>query len=390
MRHLVRLSLLAALLALAACGGGNPPAGLDSGTPNPADGSVAAGDTGTSSPADAGSQAGDTGTQPSGDAGTATSPDTGLDPNQLSRCYSRASFGPSSLTSGPAYLVDSDGYEYTVNERSDSPYEQMLSVALWPHSSSTLLKGTFNLAAEPFDYSACERCVLVIAGKSQTDQKHYLAQQGSLTVTEVSATKMAASLSNVRLAQVTIDENTLATSLVPGGCTLEIPALSFTYGGAVVDPRIAQCYLPETFASDAFSDYVYDYEANEYGWFYRAIDMPDSAGIPNLTLFVEVHKLGTGTFSLAGAQTNCPSCYHFVIIEAQTVSGDMKTYVSSGGNLVLTEMSDTVMAGRLENVTLVETVITTDTTGHSTYTPVPGGCTTTIPSLAFDSRNVSP
>jgi hypothetical protein len=226
--------------------------------------------------------------------------------------------------------------------------------------------------------------VLVIAGKS-LPTRSTTWRQGTLAVSAVDATKIAGTLTDVRLAQVTIDEQTLATSLVPGGCTLEIPTLAFTYGGGTVDPRIAQCYLPETFGADAFADYVYDYEANASGWFYRAIDLPDAPGIPNLTLFVEVYEEGTGTFALAGAETNCPSCMHFVIIEAQAVSGSKKTYVSSGGSLVLSELSSTAMAGRLEDVTLVETTIS-----GSTFTPVAGGCTTSIPSLAFDSRNATP
>ena len=71
----------------------------------------------------------------------------------------------------PTDLVDQDGYEYMVNERADAPYAQMLSVALWPLSASTPIKGTFDLSKEPFDYSKCEHCVLVIASTSATDQK---------------------------------------------------------------------------------------------------------------------------------------------------------------------------------------------------------------------------
>ncbi|HEY3449044.1 MAG TPA: hypothetical protein VGK67_21965 [Myxococcales bacterium] len=393
MRHLARTTALAALLLVAACGG-NPPGAADSGTAGSADGSqagspdgsVVAGDTGLPNPADAGEPpAGDTGPSTAEDAGTSASADAGADPNQLEHCYSRASFGSNTFTTDPNYVVDQDGYEYTVNEKADAPYAQMLSVALWPLSASTPLKGTFDLAQEPFDYSKCERCVLVIAGKTATDQKHYLAQQGTLAVSEVTAGTIAGTLANVRLAQVNIDETTLATSLVPGGCTLEIPVLSFSHGGGPVDPRIEKCFLPETFGSDAFADFVYDYEVNDSGWFYRAMDLPDAAGIPNLTLFVEVYREGTGSFPLAGAETNCPSCYHFVIVEAQAPSGVVKTYVSSGGTLVLTEMSATAMVGRLENVTLVETVL-----NGSTYTPVSGGCSTSIPSLAFDSKNATP
>lgn len=383
---------LAALLLAASCGGLQPgPADSgSSGAPDASqggadDGSTAAADTGAAQPGDASLGAGDAGASTQPDGGAPYPTDAGASPDQLQRCYARASFGAGSFASDPAYLVDQDGWEYTANERGDSPYEQLLSVALWPLSGSTPVEGSFDLSKEPFDYSTCERCVLVVAGRSETDQKHYLAQRGTLTTTEVTSSRIAGTLAGVTLAQVTIDESTLATRLVPGGCTLEIPSLSFSYGGGAVDPRVARCFLPETFGADAFSDYVYDYEANASGWFYRALDLPDSPGIPNLTLFVEVYAEGTGAFPLAGAEVNCPTCYHFVIIEAVATSGAKKAYVSSGGTLTLTELSATAMVGSLKDVTLVETVIS-----GSAYTPVANGCTTAIPALAFDSRNATP
>ena len=58
----------------------------------------------------------------------------------------------------------------------------------------------------------------------------------------------------------------------------------------------------------------------------------------------------------------------------------MKTYVSASGTLSLTELSNTAMVGRLENVRLVETVIS-----GSSFTPVQNGCSTLIESLEFSS-----
>ncbi|MBI5544486.1 MAG: hypothetical protein HY901_11385 [Deltaproteobacteria bacterium] len=73
---------------------------------------------------------------------------------------------------------------------------------------------------------------------------------------------------------------------------------------------------------------------------------------------------------------------HFVIIEAQMPSGAQKTYVSASGTLVLSELSDEAMVGRIENVELVETVIS-----GSQFTPVSGGCSTLIPTLEVSSRD---
>jgi hypothetical protein len=167
-------------------------------------------------------------------------------PEQLERCYAPAAFGADSFTSEPALLVDEDGYEYLANHEVDAPFAQTLSVALWPLSASTAIEGTFDLSQEPFSYASCERCVLVIAGRSAEDQKYYLAREGTLSITEVGARRIAGSLANVRLAEVVIDERTLATSLVGGGCELEIPSLSFEYGepDEPLDPHVEQCFLP--------------------------------------------------------------------------------------------------------------------------------------------------
>ncbi len=301
---------------------------------------------------------------------------------QLQRCYSQAGFASNAFASESSYLVDEDGYEYQANHKLDTPYAQSISVAIYPASASTQLVGTFDLAAEPFDYSKCERCVLVTAARTATDQKRYLAKSGTLTTTEVTNQKITGSLKDVRLLEVDIDEKTLATKLVQGGCELSLPALSFKYAPAVVDPRIAQCFLPDSFAPTQFVDFIYEYTVNASGWFYRAMELPAAAGIPALTLFIEVYETGTGTFPLAGAETNCKTCMHMVLIEAQATSGKIKKYVSSGGNLVLTQFSDSLMVGRLENVTLVETTVQ-----GSIFTPVPGGCSTRIDALEFDSRN---
>jgi hypothetical protein len=309
-----------------------------------------------------------------------------VDPNQLDRCWAPASFSSTAFDSSPTYTVDQDGYEYTANHVADAPYAQMLSVAVWPLSASTRLTGTFDLAAEPFTYAECEHCVLVIAGKSSSQQKHYLAKEGTLSITALSATHVAGSLSGVKLIEVTINESTFATSPVQGGCSIEIPTLAFDYTRSEdpLDPHVEQCFVPETYGSDQFRDFIYDYEANDAGWFYRAIEMPDTSSSPNVTLFIEAYAAGTGSFPLAGCEVDSPSCKHMVVLEAQVRSGEMKTYVSSGGTLVLTEQSDTAMVGRLENVTLVETVIS-----NGVFTPVSGGCSTSIPALSFSSRDAT-
>lgn len=401
------LTLLALFcLGLAGCGATTTPSDDAGATSDPADAATpasdasSAADTGSANPSpdaatagpDAG-QATDAGACPTGQTpcGTAccasgetcnAATSTCTAQNQLQRCYAQASFPGTAFASKTRYLVDEEGYEYEANHEVDTPYAQSISVAIYPASASTHLVGTFDLAAEPFDYGKCERCVLVTASRTETDQKRYLAKAGTLTTTEVTNQKITGSLKDVKLVEVQIDDKTFATKLVPGGCELSLPALSFKYAPAVVDPRITQCFLPESFAPTQFVDFIQEYTVNDSGWFYRAMELPAAPGIPALELFIEVYEEGTGTFGLAGAETNCATCMHMVIIEAKATSGKVKSYVSSGGNLVLTQFSDTLMVGRLENVTLVETNIQ-----DSTFTPVPGGCSTRIDSLAFDSRN---
>ncbi|MGI5863638.1 MAG: hypothetical protein ACOX6T_16495 [Myxococcales bacterium] len=307
-------------------------------------------------------------------------------PDQLERCYAPAAFGADAFASEPGLIVDEDGFEYVANHEVDAPFAQMLSIGLWPLSESTELEGTFDLSQEPLSYASCEHCVLVIAGRSAEDQKYYLARAGTLNITELGARRIAGSLANVQLAEVVIDEDTLATSLVEGGCELDIPSLSFEYGELEepLDPHVERCFLPESFGPEQFRDFIYEHTANSSGYFYRAIELPAMPNTPYLELFVEVYREGTGSFSLAGAETNCASCYHFVIIDATARSGAKKTYVSSSGTLHLTELSDSGMVGRLENVRLVETEIS-----GSTFTPVPNGCSTRIDSLEFSSYDAT-
>lgn len=388
MTRFPRLAALA-LALLTACGT-NPPGAPDSGSEPPDAGDGAGPDAAvTGADAAAGCAADTTACGTAcclqGETCVAATSTCQASAAQMQRCYAPASFPATAFASEPSYLVDADGYEYQANDLTDATYRQSISVALWPLSAATPLVGAFDLSKEPFDYSKCERCVLITAGKSATDQKRYLASKGTLTITEVGAKKIVGKLEGLELVEAAIDENTLATTRVSGGCSLTIPVLEFSYAEPAVDDRITRCFLPESFASEQFRDFVYPYEANEDGYFYRAIESPSAAGVPNLTLFVEVYADGTGTFPLAGAETNCAACFHFVLIEAQAPSGAKKTYVSSAGSLVLTELSPTAMVGKLDNVTLVETTIS-----GSTFTPVAGGCSTSIPSLDFSSRDATP
>ena len=308
-------------------------------------------------------------------------------PDQLPRCYSPASLPANGFASDEALVVDEDGYEYLANHKVDATYAQMLSIGLWPLSETTQLKGSFDLSQEPLSYARCERCVLVIAGKSETDQKHYLASGGTLKVTELSDTKIAGSLTNVRLVEVTINESTLATARVEGGCEIEIPSLAFSYEEPTepIDPHVEECLVPESYGPTQF-DYVWGYESNSNGYFYMASELPAAIGLPMVTLNVEAFVAGTGTFNLAGCETSSASCDRTVVLEAQSVRGDKKYYVGRSGRLVLTELSEDVMVGRLEQVELIEALYDE----YDGFTPIPDGCTTRIDSLEFSSRNVDP
>ncbi|MDR0965508.1 MAG: hypothetical protein LBM75_03220 [Myxococcales bacterium] len=379
------IALVAACLSLAACGSNdsNQSPNLD-----PDAGSLETSD-------DANQNDPDSGHGQSGDETDSGNPPDPLDPNdlaQLSDCFVPANWTQSAFDEGSTYAVDlteeSISYEFAASDSFDGGFAQQLWIELYPLQTSATTTGSFDLSDEDFTYATCERCVLIAAGRSETEIKYYLAESGTLTLTEVSSQRISGTLTDVTLVEVTIDENTFATARVADGCSTHIARLDFGYAPPTLPPHIEACFIEESLAPNTFDDFILGLSTSDGNHFYQAMNLPDpSSGLPYLQLFIEVYDDGLGSFDLSGAETNCPTCMHLVIVEATMPSGEMKTYVSDSGRLVLTALSDELMEGRLEDVHLVETIIDEST---SVFTPVSGGCQSQIPSLSFSSDDADP
>ena len=89
----------------------------------------------------------------------------------------------------------------------------------------------------------------------------------------------------------------------------------------------------------------------------------------------------TGTFSLIGAELQYSTCGACVrLFDGRSA----KQFLATGGTLTLTSVSGN-LTGTLTNVTFVE--VTMD--GSWVSTPVPGGCTSSITSMSFNTPIVT-
>ncbi len=109
--------------------------------------------------------------------------------------------------------------------------------------------GTFSLTGSDAQYSSCGICLRLFtnitgSGSQAMSADQYFATGGSVTLTSISGSNFAGSLSNVTLQHVTIDPTTF-TSTVVGDCTstissgnlaaaLQVGSAAFT--GTIVEP----------------------------------------------------------------------------------------------------------------------------------------------------------
>ena len=356
-------------------------------------------DAGHSALADASGHHGQDASQPDGDsdASSGESADAGekpLDPEtiaHLQACYVPAEWRSDAFDEGTSYSTSSlgsdgsgedAGYEFLAADAFEGGYFQQLWIELYPRSPETVLTGSFDLAAEDFSYATCERCVLIAAGISETETKYFLAESGTLELTEVTAAKIAGALIDVALVEVSIAED-LTTAPVEGGCTTHIARLDFNHAPPELPEHLAACFVPERFSSQAFGDYIYELTANEKReeFFYRAMEIPAvGSGMPSMTLYIEVWRGGTGEFDLAISDD------HNVLIESVMPNGQAKGYLASSGTLNLTALSETLMEGWLEDVHLDAAEITEE----DIFRPIEGDvCSTELPSLAFSSADAT-
>ncbi len=95
-----------------------------------------------------------------------------------------------------------------------------------------LVPGTFNLGAGiETNFSSCAHCVLVFSLDTEGGtSKTFFQQSGTLNLTDVDdplTADAAASMTNLKLVEVTIDPNTFASTPVPGGACLTMANYSF-------------------------------------------------------------------------------------------------------------------------------------------------------------------
>lgn len=111
----------------------------------------------------------------------------------------------------------------------------LLSIELYKFDGGAFAAGfptsstTIQLTGAETGYDSCAACALVYADYTQgSDPQAYLASAGSMTLTSVSTTSMAGSLSNVTFRHVDIDATTFASTDNADGCTATLSSVSFT------------------------------------------------------------------------------------------------------------------------------------------------------------------
>ncbi|EYF07299.1 PPC domain-containing protein [Chondromyces apiculatus] len=92
--------------------------------------------------------------------------------------------------------------------------------------------GTFDLSAPPDDnFGTCANCILITEDfDGQTSQRFFFQSEGTLTLDRdpIAELDLAATVTGLRLVEVTLDE-TLASTPVPGGACLSVPELRIDY-----------------------------------------------------------------------------------------------------------------------------------------------------------------
>lgn len=112
------------------------------------------------------------------------------------------------------------------------------------------LTGTFDLTMNGDDnYATCSRCLRVI----DDEDTLYFQSQGTLVIDAASEQLtgfLSASVTNLRLVEVTIDTTTFESTPVPGGACLEIASADLDAG----TPLPAAWDCPDNYFNDTFCD----------------------------------------------------------------------------------------------------------------------------------------
>lgn len=88
---------------------------------------------------------------------------------------------------------------------------------------------TIQLTGAEAQYATCAGCVLIYADSTQQALgEPYLATSGTLTLTSISTTSLAGSVSNVGFRHVTIDDMSFMSADHPDGCQSTLSSASFT------------------------------------------------------------------------------------------------------------------------------------------------------------------
>lgn len=150
---------------------------------------------------------------------TTTTPDTNTPPDATTGACSKTSF----TFAAQSFKADAGLSVFQGVSTTDTAVPvDALAIELYTSGSYTgaTTVGTYPL--EGHDYASCSNCVLVRAGCSgSTCAKTFFADVGSLVITQWDGPggRFKANLVGVTAREVTIDENTFASTPVPGGET---------------------------------------------------------------------------------------------------------------------------------------------------------------------------
>lgn len=296
-------------------------------------------------------------------------------------------------------FVSSQGQaRYTAVSSTTDPHDRLL-IEFW---SGLPGPGTYELGVDPLDqnYATCDTCVLV---RTDCDaqgscEKMFFATRGTVVITEVSIAlnSFVGTLNNVELVEVTLDALWNSTPVPDGedwciaeyafdtsiGCRLETDCAGHPGGpfcnNATCSATCNNMGFTAAFQETRVSGHV-DYEARS------------STTGPYDSLKLELYNFGTvvpapTTLELGAtiADSSYDTCQNCALLQRNCDANGVceKTFFAISGTVTLTEVDrpNQSIAGTLTNAKFVEIHY-----GAGPATPVPGGETWCIGSLALDA-----
>ena len=183
-----------------------------------------------------------------GDGPTIITPDApgggNVDASQPANCALAAELGTAPPSSETFFVIPEGetvpALYYTGAPLNQDAMPDILWVDLWDgygafENGFPTAGTTIQLTGDEAGADTCGACVSVWADATQQSREDYFATGGTLQLTSVSQTSVAGMLTNVTFAHVNIDEQSLATTPHPDGCTSALTSFSFS-GTPMMEP----------------------------------------------------------------------------------------------------------------------------------------------------------